>query len=57
MIVKKIKTTISGKRRKHQIGDLVDYIRSAKGQDAHEKLFYTGSRNFFAETHVGKKSR
>ena len=57
MIVKKIKTTISGKRRKHQIGDLVDYIRSAQGQDAHEKLFYTGSRNFFAETHVGKKSR
>ena len=55
MIVKKIKTTISGKRREHQIGDLVDYIRSAKGQDAHEKLLYTGSRNFFAETHAGQK--
>ena len=55
MIVKKIKTKIIGKRREHQIGDLVDYIRAPHRRNEDEKILCAGSRNFCSDTHVGEK--
>ena len=55
MIVRKIKTSIKGKNRLYQIGDLVDYIRHPHDRNPEEKIIHAGSRNFLTDTHVGQK--
>ncbi len=55
MIIKKIKTKILGKRREHQIGDLVDYIRMPHNRNEKEKILHAGSRNFCSNIHAGQK--
>ena len=55
MIVKKIKTKITGKSRHYQIGDLLDYIRHPYDRNPEEKIIHSGSRNFISRTHNGQK--
>ena len=55
MIVKKVKHGQSAKPKAWQIGDLLDYIRSAHRGETQEKVTHFGARNFLTDDHEAQK--